>query len=604
MIADNKENEINQFSSYCEKLKSLIVDQNTSLSVDEFLQVFPKEKLRDYLLIPHYLKSPKISNAIINELSNYTAIVAGEVSSVRKFTALKNNNETTLTPVLFSDQRVSDSMDSYSIQQTYINISEISLSAIKYALSDKTKVSLSLKDGKNLFDLSDGIVASTGLNILIGERSSGKTFLMDRIFETTSNARYIKQFELVEKSDQESEENFNAQLVRDQSMFREDYLKEFRDIINIVGMIDQKQTDLELNKYTRSLIQNAENTEKKDAFAKASLFSEIDFKIKPLDTLEELIKSVQNLLSNKEYSQLIYSLISKDELEKLLHGMITEYRRLFKVNLFQKKTNEIILDIRRELQMKTPVQRIEDLDFNKVAEEIIIKKHFNKVTKTLQEEKELDSKGIYDFTIMKSKSPFKGAREVLNVIKKQISFSEVFKHYNDPFEYLQHLKNKNELEQADLVKYFVKINIEILNKDRNPVSGGQRAEYNFLRKIEDALKYDMLLIDEPEASFDNVFLNTKINKVLQDISKNIPVFVSTHNNTIGASIKPDYVLHTKRYIEDNKVKFKVYSGYPSDKVLKSNDNQTVNSLIVLLNCLEAGEETYNLRRDTYEILKN
>lgn len=146
--------------------------------------------------------------------------------------------------------------------------------------------------------------------------------------------------------------------------------------------------------------------------------------------------------------------------------------------------------------------------------------------------------------------------------------------------------------------------IEILNKDLNPVSGGQRAEYNFLRKIEDSLKYDLLLIDEPESSFDNMFLNNKINTVLQEISKHIPVFVSTHNNTIGASIKPDFILHTQRTLVLDEPVFNIYYGYPTDKKLYASNGLSVNNLSVQLNCLEAGEQTYKTRRDTYEILEN
>lgn len=36
------------------------------------------------------------------------------------------------------------------------------------------------------------------------------------------------------------------------------------------------------------------------------------------------------------------------------------------------------------------------------------------------------------------------------------------------------------------------------------ISGGESAEFNLLQTIEDARNYDMLLIDEPESSFDNI----------------------------------------------------------------------------------------------------
>ncbi|MBE4118180.1 hypothetical protein HJ108_09340 [Vibrio parahaemolyticus] len=70
-----------------------------------------------------------------------------------------------------------------------------------------------------------------------------------------------------------------------------------------------------------------------------------------------------------------------------------------------------------------------------------------------------------------------------------------------------------------------------------------------MKSLHDAKDYDILLIDEPESSFDNVFLFESVNKIIKDLSKQMPVVVVTHNNTVGASIEPDYILYTekKRY---------------------------------------------------------
>ncbi|EYT97060.1 hypothetical protein QJ527_00205 [Enterococcus mundtii] len=94
----------------------------------------------------------------------------------------------------------------------------------------------------------------------------------------------------------------------------------------------------------------------------------------------------------------------------------------------------------------------------------------------------MDETEVYDFTIRKSKRPFRGAQEVLNIIKKQTSFIEVFKCYDQPFDYLQALKNKDILEHADFVKYFVKMQIDRLNKELNPVSGSDEQNIIFSEK--------------------------------------------------------------------------------------------------------------------------
>ncbi len=53
------------------------------------------------------------------------------------------------------------------------------------------------------------------------------------------------------------------------------------------------------------------------------------------------------------------------------------------------------------------------------------------------------------------------------------------------------------------------------NKYGFNVSGGERAEFNLLTEIQDALKYDLLLIDEPESSFDNLFLKHDVNQLIK-----------------------------------------------------------------------------------------
>lgn len=424
VISDNSLFNIQDFSEKCKKLGSYIKDQNSTLTLDEFYRVFPRKELKKYLLIPHYMKSPEISDSVIKDLSQHSKITTGETSSVRKFVELLNK-EDDLIPVFFSDQRMSEDLVNHSMQQTYINVSEINFAALKYTLSDKSKVALSLKEGKDLFNLTEKVVASTGLNVLIGERSSGKTHLLNEIAQSTSNTKYIRQFELVERSDDESKENFNRQLLRDESLFTENFLKEFKDILTLVLPIDPKQSESNVNKYLRSLIKNAESTEKKDSFAKAKLFSEIPYKPKSLDTLDELIKSIQILIDNQEYSSIIFEELPQESLIKLLNRLVDEYRKIYLSNFIKEKSNSLIADIQGALQLKTRIQRVSDIDFSDIAKETLMINEFNNITKELQKDKILDETEIYDFTIRKSKRPFKGAQEVLNIIKKQTSFIDL-----------------------------------------------------------------------------------------------------------------------------------------------------------------------------------
>jgi len=115
----------------------------------------------------------------------------------------------------------------------------------------------------------------------------------------------------------------------------------------------------------------------------------------------------------------------------------------------------------------------------------------------------------------------------------------------------------------------------------------------------------MLLIDEPESSFDKLFLNSDVNEMINEIAKTMPVIVVTHNNTVGASIGANYMLYTSRNIKDDgEVEYTIYSGYPTDKKLISPDGLSIDTHQIMMNSLEAGPDAYKNRRAIYEAVED
>lgn len=203
-----------------------------------------------------------------------------------------------------------------------------------------------------------------------------------------------------------------------------------------------------------------------------------------------------------------------------------------------------------------------------------------------------------------SKRKYTGAGELKSQSGRKTAFKEAYAKYDgDAYEYLLELKNTDVMEK-DYYQFFAKIDYKILNQFGYPVSGGERAEFNLLREINDALQYEMLLIDEPESSFDNIFLKKKVNHLIKEIAEIMPVIIVTHNNTVGASIQPDYVVHTRREIVDGNAVFKTYTGFPSDHELISTDGKTIMNIDATMDCLEAGRDAYEERRREYEMLEN
>ena len=482
---------------------------------------------------------------------------------------------------------------------------ELTFAGIRNCLRDKSKVSLSSKDGHSSFQIfNDGQELSTGLNVIVGERSSGKSFTLDRINQLFQNIKYIEQFTLVERDEKKDEENFNKMLSQKHSSLTQDYLSEFQKVVNDVVCIDIEKDEKDVSAYLESLIRHAKDHEKRDAFSKAKLFREVDFEISDLEDLKQLFSSVRHLIENIQYREIIKKYVPHEGLKALIVELSREMLRANEENNKKRWLNDLISGIKEKLQTRTAAVRIKNVDLYQVAMNSEKVARFTNVVEMLRKEQEIMSKEIQDFKIVARRGAFSGVSELRSEIGLKIKFSSAYPSYNEPYQYLQELKLIENLPEAEYYRLFARIKYQILNKDGYEVSGGERSEFNLLQQISDAQRYDMLLIDEPESSFDNLFLKNKVNEIIKQISETVPVVLVTHNSTVGASIKPNYFLCTKKEIVDGKIEYRIYSGFPTDKVLKSMDGKTISNIDVTMGCLEAGKKAYEERRNLYEDIEN
>lgn len=599
LISDNKD--LEDFNTKCSVVKSSITSKNDSITVEELTEIFIE--LNKYLLIPHYEKEPVIKEEIIKKLQQY--ISAGEVSSIPKFKSCMLNSEK-LVPVIFSDARIGNLQKDgdtiiFPTKQTYIDIEEISLNGIKFCLSDKNKVFLSENEGNDLFQVTDdGLFISTGLNVMLGERSSGKSHTLNKICKSSENAKYIEQFALL----QNDGEKFNSDLSLRQDTITELFLKEFKDIILDVKEIDSIVNRNLVGNYIDTLLKFASESDKLDNYAKSALFSESLFKINDLNSLKSLIDATILIIEDSEYQEIVNKHLIADNLKKLAIELIIKHNDIHNNNLEKLWLNTLISSIKQELNSKTTIVFPEEIDFYKILFENEKLKKFDKIVKDIQKDKIINKKEFRGFKVVGSAKKFKGAHRLQTTSKTKLSFSEAFEAYEVPIKYLKELK-KIGLPESTYYKYFVDIEYKTLNKYNVPVSGGERSEFNLLHEIHDALKYDLLLIDEPESSFDNLFLKNDVNELIKDISKQIPVVIVTHNSTVGASIKPEFLIYTRKEIINNEVHYYTFSGHPTSKNLKGLDGNLIDKNEVLLSCLEAGKEAYEeRRRNIYDVLKN
>ena len=591
---------VEDFESRSNEVSQRISQIVDSITLDELEDIYGN--LHNYLIIPHYDKNPSIRGQTLEDLLSY--VTAGEVDSAKKFIrAIKD--ETNLTPVLFSDVRMSDGLCRLPIRQTFLDCGELTFSAIRACFGDKGKVSLSEDEGNSLFQIfDDGQRMSTGLNVLLGDRSTGKTYTLDKINDVFEGVKYIEQFSLVQRDEAAYEREFKNEVQRKRSRFVDGYLSPFKAVLDDVMNVDIEGNERSVENYISTLLKSAEEADRRDAYSKVALFDEMAFPIRDDKVLKDLIASVRQVIENIEYKEIIERHIDIQSLKKLACELIELLWSKALENKKRQFLNGLIKDIKESLKMRTSAVQVDDVDLYRISLETRKVGRFSDIVNSLRKESVIFEESIQGFRVIASKGPFTKAGEILSASGVKTSFRETLKEYGAPYRYLQALISDGNLVRSELYKLFAKIEYKILNRDGFEVSGGERSEFRLLQEIKDAQNFDILLIDEPESSFDNMFLKSDVNQIIREISKSMPVVVVTHNNTVGASVGADYLLYASKEVESGKVTYRIYSGYPTDKTLKSIDGRSIKSHKIILNSLEAGREAYVSRRHGYEAIED
>ena len=592
-----------------DKISELNVDKDPSfyINIDDFLKI---ENLNDFIVIPHYLKDPIIPSNILPKIKNL--ITAYEVSSQSKFFKVFKN-ETNIVPVIFSDFRAKhyDKKFQYTGKYIYLKLddNQTSFKNIKNALSFKKNVSLTSDNEDNIFDIyGDKVKAYNGINVLLGKRSSGKTWLLNSINEQFQNntsinnnqVLYIEQFEIT------NDENFQTEINLEATSDIKNFLKRLVEIFSYIETNVNKDTKTQLGIYVKTLKLYSENF-KQDIFSKSHLFNYNDIPEINSDEIKKILKSVYVLKnSTVEYKTIITNYISEEDLEHLSIELRQKYKKIFIQNYIIKEVNSILKNISSYLENKSTTTAIKECNFRQIIKELYIKKKFNNLINNF---KERNIKEVIVFDKFKKivkvfKENNKKNKKLKLGISKNTICDELFD--KDPFSnFLSALDNdltKNKTKE-DLAYLFLNFDIKVTDLYDLDLSGGQKSEFKLLNKIQNHNNYDVILIDEIENSFDNPFINEKINYYLKDIAKNSVIFISTHNNNIGVNLDPDYYIYCRSYVENGEKKFQKFYGKKSNIVLKDNNNNEISLNEVLIKTMEASEEAYEQRKPKYN-LKN
>jgi len=592
---------LDEFSSLCKQLENKFTDGVNSIEYTHFIDVFTD--LDKYLLIPHYHKDPSISDTILTNLHKY--IEAGEVQSPKKFERCKK--EDGLSPVLFSDWRaVQSENEPFYARQTFLNCDELTISKIKYALKDKNNVSLINNIQEQVFQmLADGTIASTSLNVMLGKRSSGKTHTLNTIAKNypAENIKYIRQFDLVSKSD---DDKFAQIIKREKDEFTTSYFCELKSLLEYISIFNWDENIAKIETNIKTLKKFAANKEKEDIYSKVLLFAESTLSTNSLVDLKKLIDALITIINDNKYETEVAKWIDKSKLKNLCLELIHKYNKMNLENRLIYETNNLVKYIKDALGRKSALSPVEDVDFAEQFLLIVIEHKFNELIHAGGEKRIVHSEPMFGFFIETEVSRITNATDINNACEIR-NTTNLIKLHTHPFELYRKLKKEKELfniRTEDIHKAFLKLTYRVKNSFDSELSGGEKAEYNLLAELKDAYKYEIVLIDEPESSFDNTFIKESVVNSIKELSAKSTVFVVTHNNTIGMLLNPDFIIYTEKEMLEDKTSYFVYTGKLTSQKLKSVCGKEKDNYLLLMETMEAGEEAYETRRELYETVKN
>ena len=587
---------IDTFELECKNVENNFKITGEGLTYETFINIF--KNANEYLIIPHYKKKPAISSTLLEKFGDL--IVCGEVSSAKKwFSCIKSSDS--LPPVIFSDIRISEELKKYPSTLTYISCDDLKIPKIKITLKDKTKIHINSSGNDEEFQITpDGTTASTGLNVIMGLRSSGKTYTLESVLASFNKeyVKYIKQFEIVTKAEKK---NFESFIKNDNSETIEKNIQDIKNITEIISQIDLVENDSSIEEYLESLKDFAEKSESKDEYAKCPLFTAELFELITDSNLKKLIEAVKILLENEEYADLIDEKIGKSSLEDLLFNFINLSCKEKNNKLIIRESNDMLEKIKTALDERSSLSIIKDIDLNAIASNILHEKYFNDFINKFKNTTIIESDESLRFSINVTRKPFDRADKVKKMITNHPSIGEAFKLYNEPYKYIKALQ-KLGVSTNELYKTLVEIDFSVVNKDDgSPISGGEQAEYVLYSELKDASKYEVVLIDEPESSFDNIFLKEKIIEKIKHLSQKTTVFIVTHNSTLGILMNPDKIIYTKK---EGPNSYNIYTGTLTSSNFVDANGKSIGSYKTLMDIMEAGQDSYKRKGEIYESIAN
>ncbi|MEG0323728.1 MAG: hypothetical protein RR619_07005, partial [Raoultibacter sp.] len=153
-----------------------------------------------------------------------------------------------------------------------VSMGDITFDALKLAFDDKMKFAIT--ERKDHFEIAPGLHASMGMNVVVGGRSTGKTFFLDRLYDScdSDDVIYLRQFEVVKDAEEQA---FRKRLNDEESAIRNEYYEPMGEIASEAANLATRDDILKnLKDYLSSLVSYADTSARDDEFSKCPIYSQ------------------------------------------------------------------------------------------------------------------------------------------------------------------------------------------------------------------------------------------------------------------------------------------------------------------------------------------
>ncbi|TCD45744.1 hypothetical protein D3X11_05860 [Streptococcus sp. X16XC17] len=391
---------IDELSVFSDWLFQIHQTQSDSITSEQLCEQLPCWNQGIYIFELGKSKGIKKIPSVLSSV-----VHVGGVPNQLRFNVAHNNPDS-LIPCLFSDAHATDNDtdDRNDIQklqnkQTYLQVDSCELEDIKRCLRDRSKISVNKDNLQDVININ-GVNISSGLNLVVGKRGTGKTHFLEKIKEEYSEDKYyeIKQFETA-RADEYIEKQRKEQSLMALHSWQEKYKTQF---LKVKDYLNNDETEQEnIGGFLNDVKKFANEMARSQSSQKYLLFQETEYELSNIEFIKNALVNIKEVIEKDEiWGLLLNSIKKKNNFIDVYSELRERYLKFKQENEIKKKVNEVMVEVKTTLTARTGISNVQKCSINKVIHRQQLEKKINEFLKgivaetSLKNERLLDSDGI------------------------------------------------------------------------------------------------------------------------------------------------------------------------------------------------------------------